>query len=434
VLQCDDYSEILDTLSGIKEHDIDFKDKIHINRINMYNDTNKNVFEKDITLINKVVISVQEYRQQNWYDNLKNVIQYIEKYHILPSPHSTNVEIKRLGSWIYTQRKNYKNKTQIMKNKDIHNRWQKFVDEYNEYFQSNEELWNENIKKIIEYINRYHKIPSQHSTNVEIKRLGLWIYTQRKNYKNKTQIMKNKDIHNLWQKFVDEYHEYFQSNEELWNENIEKVIEYINRYHKLPSTESANMEIKKMGRWIGSQKDNYKNKKYIMKNEDIYNRWQKFINEYCEYFQSDEELWNRNIAEVTEYINQYHKLPSRASTNIEIKKMGCWIHIQKNNYKNKIQNMKNKDIYNRWQKFISVYNEYFRSNEETWYGNIAKVTEYINKYHKLPSTESKNAEIKKMGNWFYDQKKRYKNTTCIMKNEDIYKRWQKFMKEYPEYF
>jgi superfamily II DNA or RNA helicase len=50
---CNQYSEILETLSGIKEYDVFFQDKICINSNNFYNKSNGNNLILDKTLIKK---------------------------------------------------------------------------------------------------------------------------------------------------------------------------------------------------------------------------------------------------------------------------------------------------------------------------------------------------------------------------------------------
>ena len=89
--------------------------------------------------------------------------------------------------------------------------------------------------------------------------------------------MINKEIRNKWEKFINEYEEFFKSNEEIWQDNLNKVIEYIKKNNKLPSTEDKNKEIKSLGHWLSHQKQNYKNNKEIMKNEDIRKKWEEFI-------------------------------------------------------------------------------------------------------------------------------------------------------------
>ena len=61
--------------------------------------------------------------------------------------------------------------------------------------------------------------------------------------------------------------------------------------NKRPSDSDKNSDIKQLGSWINTQQQNYKNKKQIMSNEEIYNKWTEFINDkkYISYFQSNEE-------------------------------------------------------------------------------------------------------------------------------------------------
>lgn len=74
------------------------------------------------------------------------------------------------------------------------------------------------------------------------------------------------------------------------------------------------------------------------------------------------------------------------------------------------------------------------SRKEIWKENLQKVKTYINENNKLPSTVSKNEEIKGLGLWLKNQKHIYKNKERIMKIDEIRKEWEIFIKEYEEYF
>ena len=52
------------------------------------------------------------------------------------------------------------------------------------------------------------KQPSQHSKNVEIRKLGTWLSNQKHKYKN-TQIMKDPEIRLKYEEFLNEYQQYF---------------------------------------------------------------------------------------------------------------------------------------------------------------------------------------------------------------------------------
>jgi hypothetical protein len=71
---------------------------------------------------------------------------------------------------------------------------------------------------------------------------------------------------------------------------LERVTQYIDTNNKRPTERDKNSNIKKLGGWICHQQRNYKKKKHIMSNEEIYNKWTEFINDerYILYFQSNE--------------------------------------------------------------------------------------------------------------------------------------------------
>jgi len=219
-----------------------------------------------------------------WEKRLKEVKKYIDKYNKRPSCMSKEQNIKKLGKWIYHQQENYKNKSFIMNNKEIRNKWEKFIEDYEKYFLSNKELWEKRFKEVKKYIDKYNKCPSCHDKKQNIKKLGYWISTQQKNYKNKNQIMKNKEIRNKWKKFVEEYGKYFMTNKEVWINTLKEVKKYINKYNKRPPESSKEQNIKKLGKWISNQLINYKNKSKIMSNKEIRKKWEKFIEEYKDYF------------------------------------------------------------------------------------------------------------------------------------------------------
>jgi predicted small secreted protein len=128
-------------------------------------------------------------------------------------------------------------------------------------------------------------LPSSENKNMNIKSLGRWIATQKNNYKKMEQIMNNEEIRIEWKTFIEKYPHLFFSNEEIWFENKNKVEEYIQQLNKLPSSEHKNMNIKSLGRWIATQKNNYKKMEQIMNNEEIRKEWETFIEIYSHLFQ-----------------------------------------------------------------------------------------------------------------------------------------------------
>jgi len=390
----------------------------------------------------------KKYFQSNeelWNEQLQKVIAYIDDNKKRPSVgDNKNTKIKQLGSWISNQIKNYKNKKDIMTNDKIYNKWTKFINnpQYKKYFQSNEDQWNENLEKVVEYMDENKKKPSCTHTNKDIKMLGTWITNQTIKYKKKIKIMSNETIYNRWTETINDprYKKYFKSNEELWNEQLQKVIDYIDENKKSPSCMDNHKDIQNMGKWIYTQKTNYIKKIHIMFDETIYNRWTETINDprYKKYFKSREELWNEQLQKVIDYIDENKKRPSCTHTNKDIKILGAWITKQTINFKKKTQIMSNKSIYNKWSKTINnpQYKKYFQSTEDQWNENLQKVINYINDNKKRPSSENKDNSIQQLGRWILHQIINYKKKTEIMSNESIYNKWTEFINDplYEKYF
>ena len=220
--------------------------------------------------------------EDSWKLKLNEVKIYIDRNNKLPSAYYKNKGIKRISKWIDHQITNYNTKKYIMLNEEIYKIWTEFINSnnYKEYFISNEDKWKLKLNEIKIYIDKNNKLPSTHDKNEEIKSLGRWISVQQKNYKSEKEIMSNNKIYKIWTDFInsDKYKEYLISNEDNWKLKLNKVKTYIDTNNKLPSTHDKNKEIKSLGQWICNQKRNYKTKKQIMSNEEIYKIWTDFIN------------------------------------------------------------------------------------------------------------------------------------------------------------
>jgi hypothetical protein len=302
--------------------------------------------------------------EEKWLDKLREVEEYILKYNKLPSKHKDKY-ISILGSWVCTQKQNYKKKEGIMKNKEIIREWEEFQEKYQEVFKPRvgKEVWMNNFQNVCEYIQKHNMRPSKHSDDKYISLLGRWITMQISMYKNKKHIMSNEEIRGIWSDFIDNNQEVFVSGEVVWFENKNKVEEYIQKYNKLPSQSDKDEDISILGSWVSTNKQNYKDKEHIMINDNINEKIRKelkeFIEKYPELFMSREEKWLDKLRKVEEYIQKYNKLPSTRSDDKYISILGYWIGCQKRNYKNNKQVMEIEDIRVLWEDFTSKYPHLF---------------------------------------------------------------------------
>ena len=148
---------------------------------------------------------------------------------------------------------------------------------------------------------------------------------------------------------------------EIWMKKLEMVENYIIKNNKKPSTIDKDKEIKKLGKWISAQQNNYKKNEKNMKDETIRQKWKDFTDKYIHLFLflSNDALWNNNLNLIENYIINNNKRPSGSDENKEIKKLGNWIDVQKNNYLNNKKIMKNENVRKKWKDFTDKYIHFF---------------------------------------------------------------------------
>jgi superfamily II DNA or RNA helicase len=427
-LWCNDYDKILNTLSGIKEYDVLFKNKISVLETNFMN--KKEIDEKvleDKKLIEKYILNIKEFHQYSWYERLEMVKQYINENGKRPSNHDKNKDIQQLGQWLSNIHNNYNDNINIMKKENIRTIWKDFINEYEEYFLNNETKWLNKLHELVSYLDIYGKKPN----NDDIKQ---WINNNNRAYKNNKYIMKNQFIKNKWEECINKYSDIFLDTYTLWINNIHKVKTFIDNNKKLPNLYDKDKEIQYLAKWIQMQKINYTQNKNILQNPIIKKLWEEFINDYQNYLLTNFEKWNDKINKIIFYIKNNNKKPSRNSKDNYIKSLGQWLHIQDTNYKNNTNIMKNDIIKKKYEQFIEEHREYFLDNITIWNENLNNIKLYISENKKLPSQHNQDKNIKRLGQWIGTQQKNYKNKERIMSNDNIYSDWTNFINEYQEYF
>lgn len=294
--------------------------------------------------------------------------KYIDENNKKPSNNDENDNISKLSRWLSYQIQNCRKNDRIMKKEHIRKIWNDFVnsEKYKNYFTyDEEEKWINNLNELKKYINDNQKKPSERDIDEQIKKISIWMHHQQDIFKKKIGIMKNQQINDLWNEFVnsEKYKKYFLSNEQEWLFNLDEVKKYIYENNKRPSEDSKDKDIKRLGKWLSHQQQNYKNQTQIMSNEQYRNEWENFVNsdEYKKYFMTNIEEWENNLNLVKKYIDTHNKKPSSNDNDKNIKKLGYWIGTQKGNYKKQNEIMKKEEIRAKWKNFIEseIYSIYF---------------------------------------------------------------------------
>jgi hypothetical protein len=222
-----------------------------------------------------------------------------------------------------------------------------------------------------------------------------------------------------------------KSDKELWYHNLHAVNQYIERYKKLPSSECEDIITTRLGRWILTQKTNYKNNKYSMNDDDIKKSWETFIETYATLFRDNCTKWNHYLQELEQYILTYNKLPVEEADGTN-KQLAKWCSEQRFRYKKQMCIMKQEEVRNQWETFTQKYVKYFMSNEEIWKDKLIQVEDYaLENGGKLPYMTDKNPEIKVLAKWLYRQSENYKDNKQGMLNPELRNIWEDFIKRHP---
>ena len=297
-----------------------------------------------------------------WEERLDNLKQFMKENERRPSKTSKNDYEKRLGQWLSHQLENYESKKHGMKDVARYDAWTTFMNEFKEYIPTDDEIWNSNFYKLKQFIKKNNKRPNSHSKNEDEERLGGWLSHQLKNYKNKKHGMKDVTRYDMWTTFMNEFKQYFPTDDEIWNSTLDNLKKFMKENNKRPSKSSKNKYEKQLGEWLSKQLSYYKNKKHGMKDATRYNAWTKFLEEFKQYFDNIECL--TTVTTVSETV-----LSSSSSTPPKQKSMKLKTSSSKT--KNAVNERNKSEISVLHQKYKTMKSSNlqseFRVNPEKWH-------------------------------------------------------------------
>jgi hypothetical protein len=151
-----------------------------------------------------------KYANIPWDIRLNSLKEYINKYNNLPTCSDKDDNITSLAHWFINQKLNYDDRTGMMANELKYSNFQDFLEDNkiilskdNNNILKNCNLykdWNKNFNKVEAFINTHKRLPSRHGTyGIE---LYTWLLDQQIAYNNKTNIMNNKEIYNIFGNFL----------------------------------------------------------------------------------------------------------------------------------------------------------------------------------------------------------------------------------------
>jgi superfamily II DNA or RNA helicase/ubiquinone/menaquinone biosynthesis C-methylase UbiE len=217
-------------------------------------------------------------KDDKWRQTLETLKEYIDTNNKNPT--------NQLNDWAKHNVTNYKERTQNMGDNDIYKSWNDFIknDKYVLFYGTDDDKWNFKLKQISNFIDTNQRMPSR--INNEMGHYS-WIANNKNYYKNNKCGMELDNIirRQKWENFINKYNicsDVKQRNDDLWTHQFEELITFIKKEKHKPSQISSIKCIAKLGKWLSSQKQNYKNKNKTMANEERYNLWTQFSKEYLD--------------------------------------------------------------------------------------------------------------------------------------------------------
>lgn len=432
MLWCNEISDTLTFMSSIKEIDLNFNEKVkfigfnkHMVKISELIGISKKYEEKYM----KYIVGIKEYRGFNWHNMLDKVDKFIIANNKRPSSTSKNKEEKIMHTWVGTQVQNFKNKSQIMKNNEVYNKWLAFTQKHKQHFINNEEAWFDMLNKVENFLNENNRRPTRgKSENESI--LCYWVELQTSTSKSKINIMRIDDIRDEWFKFTTKHKEHFTTDEEKWYIMFDKVEKFIIENNRRPLASKDNNDEDSMNSWINRQQLFFINKKGFMKtNQIMHDKWKSFIEKNDKYI-FIKTSWDDMLEKLNKFITDNNKRPSSHAKIKEEKQLSNWIFHQQNNYKNKTQCMGEQDKYDKWTNFKKIHEKYLLTDEEFWFNTFDKLNDFIKENNRKPTPKN---DEKILNNWMHNQTTQYNNKKGIMKQEIYYNKWSSYIENCNKY-
>ena len=431
---CNQYDEILSTLSGLKEYDSMFRDKIKMNVVDFYGKRERmELIVQDTESMREYFIGVKEFKDVSWTEKLDLVRNFFEEYGRRPSYGVKDGTEKVLGSWISNQLTNRAKSQYIMSNEKNRDLWDAFISEHRKYFKSNEEIWRDKLEEVKSFFEIHGKRPSNSAKNETEKILASWISQQiQKRSKNK-EIMSKKEFRDLWDAFISEHIEYLKSNEEIWHDKLEEAKSFFEIHGKRPSLAKDRTE-KILSYWISNQLKNRAKSKDIMSKKEFRDLWDAFKSKYIEYLKSNEDIWRDKLEEAKSFFEIHGKRPSNKAKDETEKILATWISHQVKNREKCQFIMSNEEFRDLWDAFISQHRKFLKSNEEIWHDKLEEVKSFFKIHGKRPSASAKNGTKKILAKWISHQIENRAKSQYIMSNKEFRDLWDAFISEHIEYF
>jgi hypothetical protein len=128
-----------------------------------------------------------------------------------------------------------------------------------------------------------------------------------------------------WAALVGQHPDAFETAEETWWRSLKETEAFVLQNGRLPSNKAKDPAEKRLGSWVGTQKQNYAAEKHIMKTPAIRAEWAALVGQHLRAFGTTEETWRRSTQEINDFVLLTGQMPSQRSSDPWEKRLGCLV-------------------------------------------------------------------------------------------------------------
>ncbi|GFH61991.1 hypothetical protein CTEN210_18467 [Chaetoceros tenuissimus] len=329
---------------------------------------------------------------------------------------------KSLCGWATSQREQYRKMSSGLKSQMTQERVEK-LESLGFEWTPTEDAWNERFEELKEFKAQqgHCNVPHRYEPN---KGLGIWVGTQRNQYKlmsngskstmTQERVAKLESLGFVWNRSRDRL-------KDTWNERFEQLKEYKvqNGHCNVPTVYKPN---KALFGWVCNQRRQYKLMSNGSKSTMTQERVEK-LEGLGFVWNRSKDTWNERYEELKEYKvqNGHCNVPNVYEPN---RALGSWVDAQRQQYRKMSQGLSSPMTQEREEKLESLDFEWVLRSKDTWNKRLAELKEFKAQYGhcNVPREYEQN---KALGNWVHNQRQKYsllsKGTKSSMTQEQVKK-------------
>jgi superfamily II DNA or RNA helicase len=222
--------------------------------------------------------------------------------------------------------------------------------------QNGKELWKIKFDKVVKHIDSHEERPSKSDKDKSVEKLGIWLYHQIENYRDRKRMFIDSEIVSIWETFIndDKYICYFEDDFDSFIRTVDKISKYIDINKKNPTTTDKNLKIRQLANRLDYYKKHYKSKTFIMKNPKVQQLWEEFTTKYNKYIKNNNNTKIINWKNILIKVKNFKMLnDNKCPTALTEPSLTRWLAHQRQSYKKNAGLMTDPEVKQLWEEFIN---------------------------------------------------------------------------------